>query len=218
MIMLLGDSIRIPPEAVDDFDAFRRWTKSKNFPERGEYAFLGGDLWADVTMETVIHNQLKLQITSVLALLVVEALKLGYFFSDRMRLVHETVNLSSEPDGMFASYEAVRAGLVRWEQGRESLELIGTPNMVLEVVSTSSVQKDTVLLRELYAAAGIDEYWLVNPLRGQLTFDILRLSRGRYVATRKSAGWIKSAVFGKSFRLLTEESADDLPQYRLHVR
>ena len=218
MIVLLDDAVRIPPEVVDDFDAFRRWTKSKNFPDRGEYAFLGGDLWADVTMETVIHNQLKLQITSVLALLVVEALKLGYFFSDRMRLVHETVNLSSEPDGMFASYEAVRAGHIRWERGQESLEVIGTPDMVLEIVSTSSQYKDTVLLRKLYAAAGVSEYWLVNPLRGQLSFDILRLSRGRYVATRKTAGWIKSSVFGKPFRLVTEESSDDLPQFRLHVR
>jgi Uma2 family endonuclease len=218
MIMLLGDAIRIPPEAVDDFDAFRRWTKSKDFPERGEYAFLGGDLWADVTMETLIHNQFKLQITAVLSLMVVEALKLGYFFSDRMRLVHEAVNLSSEPDAMFASHESVRSGRMRWERGRESLEVIGTPDMVLEIVSTTSERKDSVLLRELYAEAGIAEYWLVNPLRGQLSFDILRLSRGRYVATRKSAGWIKSAVFGKSFRLKAKELTDDVPQFSLLVR
>jgi Uma2 family endonuclease len=218
MIILFDDAVRIPLEVVEDFDAFRRWTKSKDFPDRGEYAFLGGDLWTAVTMETLIHNKLKLQITSVLALMVVEALKLGHFFSDRMRLVHEAVNLSTEPDGMFATYESVRAGRVHWERGRESLEVIGSPDMVLEVVSTSSVQKDTILLRDLYAAAGIGEYWLVNPLPNQLTFDILRLSRGRYVATRKSAGWTRSAVFRKSFRLVAEESTDDLPQFRLHVR
>jgi Uma2 family endonuclease len=217
MIMLLGDSVRIPPEAVDDFDAFRRWTKSKDFPDRGEYAFLGGDLWADVTMETVIHNQIKSLFAVVIGGLVMTE-SLGRFFSDRMRLVHEAVNLSAEPDAMFASHESLRSGGVRWEQGRDSLEVIGTPDMVLEVVSTSSVQKDTVVLRELYAAAGIAEYWLVNPLRGQLSFDILRLSRGRYLATRKSAGWTKSSVFGKSFRLTTADSTDDLPQYRLLVR
>jgi Uma2 family endonuclease len=215
--MLMGDAVRIPPEAVDDFEAFRRWTKSKDFPERGDYAFLGSDLWADLSMETLIHNQLKGVIAAVLTgFVMTEAL--GRFFADRMRLVNEDASLSSEPDAMFASHKAVSAGRVRWEQGPESLEVIGTPDMVLEVVSTSSVPKDTVLLHELYAAAGIAEYWLVNPLRGQLTFDILRLSRGRYVATRKSAGWIKSAVFGKSFRLAAEESSDDLPQFRLHVR
>jgi Uma2 family endonuclease len=217
MIVLLDDAVRIPPEVVEDFDVFRRWTKSKHFPERGEYAFLGGDLWADVTMETVIHNQLKSIFAIVIGGLVMSE-SLGRFFSDRMRLVHESVNLSTEPDIMFASHESVKAGRVHWDRGRASLEVIGSPDMVLEVVSTTSERKDTVLLRELYAEAGILEYWLVNPLRGQLAFDILRLSRGRYVATRKSAGWTKSAVFGKSFRLVAEESTDDLPQYRLHVR
>jgi len=217
MIMLLGDAVRIPPEAVDDFNAFRRWTKSKDFPDRGEYAFLGGDLWADVSMETLIHNQLKSLFAVVIGGLVMTE-SLGRFFSDRMRLVHEAANLSAEPNGMFASQKSLRSGRVRWAQGRESLEVIGTPDMVLEVVSTGSVHKDTIALRELYAEAGIPEYWLVNPLRGQLAFDILRLSRGRYVATRKSAGWTKSSVFGKSFRLVAEESTDDLPQYRLLVR
>lgn len=96
--------------------------------------------------------------------------------------------------------------------------MIGTPDMVLEVVSTSSVNKDTVILRELYAAAGIPEYWLINPLGGRLEFDILKLSRGRYSATRKNAGWIKSAVFGKSFRLLEAPGDQQLPQYELRMR
>jgi Uma2 family endonuclease len=217
MICLLGNAVRIPPQAAEDFDAFRRWTKSKDFPERGDYAFLGGDLWADISMETLIHNQLKSVIAVVVGgLVMTEAL--GRFFADRMRLVHEDVCLSSEPDAMFASHASYKSGRVRWEQGEVSLEVIGSPDMVLEVVSTSSLQKDTDVLRGLYAAAGITEYWLVNPLRGQLTFDILRLSRGRYVATRKTAGWLKSPVFGKSFRLVAEESSDGLPQYRLLVR
>jgi Uma2 family endonuclease len=50
---------------------------------------------------------------------------------------------------MFASHEGVRSGYVRWERGRESLEVIGTPDMVLEIVSTSSQYKDTVLLPPL---------------------------------------------------------------------
>ena len=104
------------------------------------------------------------------------------------------------------------------EKGRESLEVIGSPDMVLEVVNSSTVNKDTVVLPELYAAAGIPEYWLVNPLGGRLEFDILKLSRGRYSATRKSAGWVKSAVFGKSFRLVEEPGNQELPQYELRVR
>ncbi|HZN35221.1 MAG TPA: Uma2 family endonuclease [Pirellulaceae bacterium] len=217
MILLLDNAVRIPPAAAQDFAAFRRWTKSKDFPQRGEYAFLGGDLWAGISMETLVHNQIKLRIAAVLSLMVVDPLKLGRVFSDRMRLVYEPVHLSCEPDAMFVSHASVDAGRVRWEEGRESLEVIGTPDMVLAVVSSNSIEKDTVVLRDLYAQTGIPEYWLVNPLEGQLSFDILRRSGRRYVATRKSAGWVKSAVFGKSFRLV-EESGDDAPQYQLLVR
>ena len=216
MILLLDNAIRIPPEATEDFAAFRRWTKSKDFPDRGEYAFLGGDLWAEVSMETLVHNQIKSVINVVLGGLIMSG-ELGRYFCDRMRLIHKPVRLSCEPDAMFVSREAVKSGRIRWQQGRESLEVIGTPDMVLEIVSNTSVQKDTVVLRELYANAGIPEYWLINPLIGELSFDILRLSGRRYVATRKSAGWMKSGIFGNSFRL-TEEPGDDAPQYNLLVR
>ena len=90
--------------------------------------------------------------------------------------------------------------------------------MVLEVVSKHSVQKDTVILRDHYATAGIAEYWLVNPLGGRLSFDILRLTAKGYSPTRKIAGWAKSAVFDKSFRLVREDADAELPAYRLLVR
>lgn len=215
-MILLNSAIRIPPEAIGDFAAFRSWTRSKDFPERGEYSFLNGDLWADLTMETLIHNQIKSLIGVVVGGIIL-AESLGRFFSDRMRLVHEAARLSSEPDSMFVSHESETSGRVHWEQGATSLEVIGSPDMVLEVVSSTSVEKDTVVLRKLYAAAGIREYWLINPLGGQLSFEILRLTGRRYAAVRKTAGWIKSPVFGKSFRLI-EEPGTAAPQYKLLVR
>src|SRR5262245_35382156 len=161
MILLLENAIRIPPEAAADFAAFRDWTKSSDFPQRGEYAFLGNELWADLSMETLLHNQLKHIITLVVSTLLTSA-KLGVFFADGLRLVHAGVLLSDDPDAIFASRKSISSRRVHWENGRESREIIGTPDMVLEVVSTNSVNKDTVVLRRLYAEAGIPEYWLVN--------------------------------------------------------
>jgi Uma2 family endonuclease len=102
------------------------------------------------------------------------------------------------------------------KQGYEIL--LGTPDMVLEVVSKSSEEKDYELLRELYWRAEIPEYWLVDPRGETLKFDILRRSSKGYVAARKQAGWARSRVFDKSFRLTVKD--DDLgnPQYTLHVR
>lgn len=217
MNLVLDDTIRIPLVATKSLQAFRRWTKSGDYPQRGEFAYLSGELWTDLSMETFLHNQLKSVIATVLASIVMSD-RLGRFVADRMRLVHELAELSCEPDAMFVSRNALRTKRVRLEEGGESLEVIGAPDMVLEVVSSHSIQKDTVALRELYSAAGIAEYWLVNPIGDELSFDILRLSSKGYVATRKVGGWMKSTVFGKSFRLEAQQPEDELPDYRLLVR
>lgn len=98
------------------------------------------------------------------------------------------------------------------------VEIEGTPDMVLEVVSGSSVSKDTEWLRDLHWKAGIAEYWLIDCRGERVDFDILRHTAGGYSAADKSAGWVESAVFGHSF-LLTRQS-DELgqPEYTLHAR
>jgi Uma2 family endonuclease len=216
MNVVLDDSIRLPI-GFASLAAFRQWTKSRAYPGRGNFAYLGGDLWVDLAMETLLHNQLQHLFEVVLGGLVMNE-QLGMYFGDRMRLVNVGAVLSSEPDGMFASHKSIRSGRVRWEQGPESLEVIGAPDMVLEVVSSHSVQKDTVVLRELYGTAGISEYWLVNPIGPEASFDILRLTSRGYTTARKSDGWAKSTVFGRSFRLESLPATDDLPNFRLLVR
>jgi Uma2 family endonuclease len=90
--------------------------------------------------------------------------------------------------------------------------------MVLEVVSASSEEKDTVVLRDLYWRAGVKEYWLVDPRGDDLAFDILRHGAKGYATARKQGGWLKSAVFGRSFRLTREVDRTGLPACTLAVR
>ncbi|MBY0229209.1 MAG: Uma2 family endonuclease [Gemmataceae bacterium] len=90
--------------------------------------------------------------------------------------------------------------------------------MVLEAVSRSSVTKDTELLRDAYAAVGVLEYWLVDCRTAPLRFDILRLVRGRYVMARPREGWTRSAVFGRSFRLVRAEDEDGYPSFVRETR
>ena len=69
-------------------------------------------------------------------------------------------------------------------------EFEGTPDMVLEVVSATSVRKDTEILRDLYWRAGIQEYWLVDARGDEPLFSILRHTARGYAATcrRGAAG------------------------------
>jgi Uma2 family endonuclease len=149
----------------------------------------------------------------------VKASQSGRFFHDRTFLSNPDADLSTEPDGLFASYDTLRTGRVRPVEGAEEgyVELEGTPDMVLEVVSASSVTKDTVRLRELYWRAGVPEYWLVDA-RAALRFDILRRGPKRYVATRRRAGWLPSTVFGRAFRLTQQTDPLGQPLYTLSVQ
>ena len=99
-----------------------------------------------------------------------------------------------------------------------SSEPIGSPDMVLEVVSTSSVQKDTVILPALYWKAGVREYWLVDPRGEEVSFDIFKRGEKGFERVKGRGGWLKSPVFGKSFRLTMRIDDTDLPVFTLEVR
>jgi Uma2 family endonuclease len=90
--------------------------------------------------------------------------------------------------------------------------------MVLEVVSRSSVKKDTVTLRQAYWEAGIPEYWLVDARGDGLEFRILKAGPKGYTEVRKQAGWLKSGIFGKSFRLARGTDRSGNPSFNLEVK
>src|SRR5579862_7480345 len=113
------EAVRIPAW-LTDLASFRRWAKSDDFPQRGWYAHLGGDLWVDPSMERMGHNQVKAEIAMVLGVLVKGA-RIGRFFADRMLLTNVEAELSTEPDGMFLSYDAITNRRGRLEQREESL-------------------------------------------------------------------------------------------------
>lgn len=208
------------PAWVEDLNTFRRWARSGEFPDRGWFSYLDGDIWVDLTMEQFFsHNQVKTRYTVVLGGLV-DTTQQGYFVADRMLLSNPAANLSTEPDALFATWEAFRSGRLHLVEGATEgyVELEGTPDMVLEVPSTSSVRKDTEVLRALYWRAGIREYWLVDA-RGEIPrFDILCHTSQGYVATEAQDGWLVSTVFGHAFRLTQQVDPLGHPQLRLEAR
>ncbi|MGH7171054.1 MAG: Uma2 family endonuclease [Gemmataceae bacterium] len=218
--IVIEENVAIPAEVVD-LASYCRWATSEEFPPRGQFSYLRGTIWVDLTMETLYrHNQVKREFAEVLGGLV-KSLATGRFIPDGMLLRNSAADLAAEPDGMFVSYDALRGGRVqRIERERpDFLELEGTPEMVLEVVSETSVQKDTVELRDLYWHAGILEYWLVDARAAEPRFDLLRHGRKGYVSTRKQAeGWLPSNVFGRSFQLTQTSDPLGDPLYVLNVR
>lgn len=211
--------VRIPAWVVD-LESFRHWADSDNFPQRGRYCYLNGIIWVDVSMEELLsHNQVKAEYSRVLGNIVV-ADQLGRFYVDGAALSNSAADLLSVPDGILVTWASFQDGRVKRKPRAQPgfTELMGSPDMVLEVISDSSVEKDTQVLHKLYWLAGIREYWLVDVRGGKLRFDILHRGKKGFVATRRQSGWLKSAVFGRSFQLRQETDPLGDPQFVLAVR
>jgi hypothetical protein len=213
-----GRQVSVPEEVVDQ-ESFRRWVLGDQVPEDWRIWWLCGEVWMDMSREQIFtHLAVKTEFAVVIAGLA-KADKLGLYLGDGLMLSNFAGRISGNPDGTFLLNQTMRSDRIRMIEGAEGgyVEIQGTPDMVLEVVSASSVRKDTVLLREAYWQAGIPEYWLADARR-DLKFDILRRTARGYVAARKQDGWIKSQVFGKAFRLSQSTNALGHPAYVLDVR
>jgi Uma2 family endonuclease len=216
-----GQSIHIPPSA-HTLAGFRAWAKSDHFPQRGKYAFIGGTLYADLTMEEIeTHNKVKTEITSSVYQRV-KGKALGELYSDGVLVTNTEADVSNEPDAAFvawATFESGRAHVIPRE-GHEGqfTEIEGTPDWMLEIVSRGSVVKDTKLLLEHYHRAGVREYWLVDARGAEIDFRILHRGGDGYAAAEVRNEWQRSEVFGCWFRLTRERGRQGRWQYTLECR
>jgi Uma2 family endonuclease len=200
----IGPAIHIPAGATT-LAGFRAWVLADDFPEHWHVSYIGGALLIDLGPEEIeTHNKVKTEITFAISNLNKE-MDLGEFFSRGALVTNETADLSTEPDGTFVTWQSYEAGRV-WltphkDQPGHYIEVQGTPDWMLEVVSDSSADKDTRSLRETYHRAGIPEYWIIDARFDEIDFQVLRYRRDRYVAVSPREGWLRSRVFGRGFRL-----------------
>jgi Uma2 family endonuclease len=57
----------------------------------------------------------------------------------------------------------------------------GAPDLVIEILSPSNTQRDRIVKFRKYLAAGVREYWVVDPV--QKTVEVHILNSGQYVTT-----------------------------------
>ncbi len=215
------EGIRIPVSALT-LAGFREWATSDDFPQHIRAAFIDREIFIEMSNEELeSHVAVKTEIARVLSTLVRD-LKLGKFYGDGVLISNEDASVSNNPDASFFTFDSLRSGRLRLvpkagAEGRYK-ELEGTPDWVLEVVSDSSAQKDTVRLRAAYHRAGIGEYWLIDARGDEIRFQILHHRKNGYAAAPQRDGWQRSRVFGRSFRLERQPSVVGLWQYTLHVQ
>ncbi len=206
----------IPPSA-HTLDGFRAWIET--LPEKTKVTFLGGEVYLDMSKEDIeTHTKVKGELFAVLYQLV-RAADFGQIFQDGVLLTNADAELSTNPDAVAIRWETLQSGKSRIvERNGKHLELEGTPDWVLEVVSPSSVVKDTQFLKTAYHAAGIPEYWLVDARGPEIAFSIFTYRAAGYAAVRPTRGFHASPVFGQSFRLCRTRDRLGMWQYELQMR
>src|SRR5438445_8120132 len=217
--VVVQESVLIPGW-INSLESYRQWAHSDDYPQTGWISYLNGQIWVDMEMEEFLtHNQVKLAYTGTLFMLL-QSHPAGKLVPDRMLLTNLAANLSTEPDLLFFFWDTMRTGRIRLVPGKKEgyMELEGTPDMVLEIVSKYSERKDTKILRELYWKAGIAEYWLVDVRKDVPQFDILRHSPEGYASTDAVDGWFSSGVFGHSFQLVRQTDPLGHPLFVVNVK
>ncbi len=218
---IIGDNDTVQvPSWVQDLASFRAWRDQDDVSEKLRAYFLDGEVWIDMSkVQIFTHVGVKREFTVVLGVLT-KIDRRGQFYPDGLYVSNINANLSANPDGTYILLDTLENGRVRLVEGKEGgyVEIEGSPDMVLEIVSKSSVTKDLPKLRELYWKADIPEYWLVDVRGDEVVFEIYRHGAKGYATGRKQDGWIKSNVFGKSFRLVRGQDKFSNPEFTLEVK
>jgi Uma2 family endonuclease len=123
--------------------------------------------------------------------------------------------LSVEPDLVVVLRDSIQEGRARFHL----TEIEGAADLVVEIVSNSSVGKDTKRLPRLYAQAKILELWITDARGRDLRFQIHTLREGAYIPVEPDAdGWMQSPRLGVAFRLVRQVSPFTGWEYTLKRR
>ena len=213
-----ADVLQIPP-GIHSLVGFRRWLHSDDFPEKLKAHFIQGNIYLDMSQEAIqTHVLVKKAVYQKLPNLIDEE-DLGEFYTDGILLTNRRARISNKPDGLAALWETIESGRVQFitKKGIE-LEMQGTPDWIMEIVSSSSVTKDKKLLRKAYHKAGIPEYWLIDARGEEILFHILHWRPSGYAAAPVKDGWQHSRIFSHAFQLVRRRNRRGAWHYQLLVK
>lgn len=211
-------SIRTPPKP-SSLSGFRAWVLSDFFPEKLKATFFDGEVFLDMSKEDIrAHAAVKTAVSGTLFVLNQE-IDFGDLYINGVLVTNVAANVSNNPDAVAVFWKSLKSGRVRYvrRNGRE-LEIEGSPDWITEIVSESSVFKDTDLLRKAYHRARVREYWLIDARGTEIDFQLLHWRKAGYVGAPAKDGWQWSRVFGRWFMLTRRTDRRGAWRYLLHVR
>jgi Uma2 family endonuclease len=206
--IILEDEVVIPAR-IKSLADFRRWSLSDKFPQTGRIDFIAGCIELDLTPPRIYSHSLVISAIAFETANRVKEKGMGHVLGCGTRIVSAPADLSCEPDLTFVSWESLKTGRVKYLKAPKPLhemdriEVAGSPDLVVEIVSPTSVKKDTQRLPSAYFAAGVREFWLADARTDVVTFQIHNRGRRGFKPVPQTAqGFQFSEVLGCEFRLI----------------
>ena len=165
-----GEGVTVSGCALASFAGFRRWKRSGDCPDWGKFEWINDALRVEIVPESLVsHGGPKLEIARTLAGLILDEDDSGVCYTDSTTVTSPDGagrSVNCEPDFVFVWHETILEGRVTLtpKAGRDGdfTEIVGPPDLVVEVRSDSSTRKDTVDLPADLFALGVTEYWLAD--------------------------------------------------------
>ena len=122
--------------------------------------------------------------------------KAGEFFAAPFDVYMDEENAGIQPDLLFVSKE--RNFIIHENNG-----IVGAPDLVIEIISKGSADKDRAIKRDVYERFAVKEYWIVDPIYKSI--EVYRMENNRYAlfSYAEDKGFITSSV---------------LPDFKLNVK
>ncbi|MDE2865705.1 MAG: Uma2 family endonuclease [Gemmatimonadota bacterium] len=131
------------------------WEDVLRMPDDGNrYEFIGGRLY--MTPAPVIRHQRVLgRLWSALMRILVDSGR-GEVFSAPLLVEFPGTEERVQPDLLFVSNE--RRAIIGEKQ------ILGAPDLVVEILSSTTAHRDRGIKLDLYARVGVRQYWIVDPV------------------------------------------------------
>ncbi len=172
----------------------KKWTYEDYYKLEDDkrYEVIEGEL-VEMSAPTTIHQRIVKRIAWVLDRFVEEK-GLGEVFISPVDVVLSDENIL-QPDVVFVSKD---------NDIVQEKAIFGSPDLVVEVISPSSLKRDTEDKKRLYARFGVKELWLIFP--GERAVEVFSLKDKEYEVCSfgYEGGKVKSCLL-KDFELNLEE-------------
>ncbi len=181
---------------VANLDESKHWTY-RDYLQLGDdkrYEILAGEL-RDMTPAPSVSHQWCSRNLEFCFLEYARAHQWGYVFDAPIDVILCEDNVV-QPDIVLVS--EARKEIIQ-ERG-----IFGTPDLVVEIISPSSVHYDYLVKKNLYEKYEVKEYWIVDP--AHRTVEVLGLEEGKYesVCFACISGTARSALLS-DFQITLEE-------------